>query len=869
VSDKELKFLISATADQAVREFKRTGDEAKASLGEAETAVDGLEDKLAGVSAGKRLAAELSTAADGIVADLGRADAAADRLSAALGPEMSAQLGRSGVDKLIVDFKRAGLTFEDIEQDAEDLALAVRKLEGVGRQAAAGMDDIDSAARRVGTTTDNTRSVVANFAGNAVQELPGVGAAMGPMNMAIGQFAEYAAEGNIRLSSFVKAAGGLGVAGVVLATIASEMERAAKVRTFNKEQVEEWTSALRDGETVAKSLRDTLEESGKLEFVTWDGGNVREGLSKMDIAPTLAKLGLTIDDFNKLVAGGAPLIEEWARKTMDAGAATADINIVMGAATSAVENLASAQRTAAVTAQVLATETDKVGGSAETAQERVERLAAAAQHHADQAEYYKSRMAAAAEGTEGLGDEAEDAAAKVDKLSTSWDRFTGRLDKQEMRADIADGFDDIEQAATAAYDAASKGSDDAESKGRDYERQVREQKRQIAEYAEEVLKLPPKALTEVMAAIDHGQLAEAQRLLDALVKDRIVKVTANITGVFDGEYYDSGAGRGGRPAPAPAAAATPTTAESAPTSMSSTSLSYSTGPIVEPEPPEEPEEEQGPTRKELLLRDLERLRRRYQVDDLDPDQYLVRLRALMRKYRPPRLSDGWMAIWSEMDRAKADRRAAKEAAEEAAADQAEANAPYVPDRWEQAANAQTAAEAAKDLSSTTASTYAALTDKDPDNDASALDAWARAIYNDIVARADVSKLTRGERGRRWANWVRAQLQAAIAENPTLAGRLRIYLTGVPRFPKKDTADTDDTDPKAGSASGSRSGGDAAGGGQSPLSATDGFGELSSDAAGNTYHIHLQSLLRPTAADGRVIVEAIKDYERQAGKGWRL
>jgi hypothetical protein len=162
---------------------------------------------------------------------------------------------------------------------------------------------------------------------------------------------------------------------------------------------------------------------------------------------------------------------------------------------------------------------------------------------------------------------------------------------------------------------------------------------------------------------------------------------------------------------------------------------------------------------------------RYERGTFTADAYLAELRRLQAAYKWGKHSEPGMALWREI------RRVNKEI-KEAAAELVKENDGPGRDPWQQAAANQAAVEASQNLASTAASSMADLTDRDPNNDASALDAWAAAIWRDIEARADRKF---DVKGRRWADFARKQLERAIAANPPLASRLRVYLLGIPSF----------------------------------------------------------------------------------------
>lgn len=192
------------------------------------------------VDTGKQFAATMRQVADKVERDLQETEQAAKALADALGPELSAALGQSKVENYAVQFRRAGLSIDDVTANIDDLADSVRRLEGID----APVRDIGAAVDDVGRKTERTGSVVANFAGNAAQELPGVGAAFGPLNMAIGQFVEYASEGDISFSKFLKAAGGLAALTVGIQLLSSAFEASAKQQELLKQRTDEVVPAI-------------------------------------------------------------------------------------------------------------------------------------------------------------------------------------------------------------------------------------------------------------------------------------------------------------------------------------------------------------------------------------------------------------------------------------------------------------------------------------------------------------------------------------------------------------------------------------------------------------------------------------------------
>jgi hypothetical protein len=259
--------------------------------------------------AGDQLADAFNKTADEMRRRMAELSSTADVLADSLGPEMVAAIEASGrtVEDEVQRFERMGLTLDDIKISSQQLADAMKNMDDAARQSTGQMGD---GFKKVAGDVDQTRSVVANFAGNAIQELPGVGAAFGPLNMAIGQFAEYASEGNIQLGNFVKAAGGLAAAtiGIQLLSMAiqsmGEKQREMDARTeevseaLDRQIVRSYELAVASG-TAAGGVDGLAASQNALSVALTAGGEDSEklvqalgtlGISANDAAAVLARL---------------------------------------------------------------------------------------------------------------------------------------------------------------------------------------------------------------------------------------------------------------------------------------------------------------------------------------------------------------------------------------------------------------------------------------------------------------------------------------------------------------------------------------------------------------------------------------------------
>lgn len=129
----------------------------------------------------------------------------------------------------------------------------------------------------------------------------------------------------------------------------------------------------------------------------------------------------------------------------------------------------------------------------------------------------------------------------INKLKDAYAKLRGELSDESAYLDVQDGFEDVQTAAEDAYIAAVEGADDAASKARDYRQAQISLNESVLDYAENVGDIPPETVTEILAMIDEGLLAEAQAKLDALAQPKNVYMRAVVIG--------DGVARGGRGQP--------------------------------------------------------------------------------------------------------------------------------------------------------------------------------------------------------------------------------------------------------------------------------------------------------------------------------
>lgn len=252
-------------------------------------------------TAGAKMETAYKMVASGMRKDMASVDEAVELLKDSLGPEMAAKLDQAGVsiEKQIGEWRKLGLTLDDIKMDSDSLATGLLDLDDAARR---GTGSVGDGMRKVAGETEQTRSVMANFVGNAVQELPGMGAAFGPLNMAMGQFAEYATEGNISMKNFLTAAGGMAAVTVGFQLLSAGIkalgadEREMKARTA--EVVDAMDDQVRSTWELAAA---SSEAGGKIDGLAaanraLSNGLLQAGDDGKKLRLALGEIGLTGDD---------------------------------------------------------------------------------------------------------------------------------------------------------------------------------------------------------------------------------------------------------------------------------------------------------------------------------------------------------------------------------------------------------------------------------------------------------------------------------------------------------------------------------------------------------------------------------------------
>lgn len=252
--------------------------------------VSGLDDT---ESAGKRVAGAMKQLAGDAEASFRDSRDAADRLAAALGPEMVAQIEAGGrsVDGYITDLQRMGLTFDDIRTDVDELADAIRRVDTT-RSSIEGLKaplkDVDANLNAVRTSGDQSRAVLGSMVGGSAADLAGLGGVAGTLASTLDQMTSYAVEGQFSLKNLASIAGPMVGVGVAVAGVSWAMGKLKAASEKAKKEAE-----LMLG--VHEKIRD-----GKFEDAA---GELAESYG--DLVRSLSDMGVPQDEVMQFIIGAS------------------------------------------------------------------------------------------------------------------------------------------------------------------------------------------------------------------------------------------------------------------------------------------------------------------------------------------------------------------------------------------------------------------------------------------------------------------------------------------------------------------------------------------------------------------------------------
>jgi hypothetical protein len=432
-------------------------------------------------STGKKVARAMQILSDDAEAAFRDAKDAADKLATALGDDTVAEIKAAGrsVEGYVGDLQRMGLSFDDVRLDVDALAESIRKVEATKaaldapKVATANLgDEARIAAGKVDGLRDNSdqaRGVLGSMVGGSAADLLGLGGIAGTAASAIDQMASYAVEGGLNLSDMAKLVGPLAGLGLVTMGITAAMgaqQAAAEKLRKETEMLVEVEQARADGDT--ETVIDTLAEAYR------------------DTLPILEEYGLGVKEIDEVLGGNTETIEELRAKLKDY-----DRQLLNTKGMTIDEIYALDDKRAALDAVIGTLE------RADTAQ-------------GDAREQMEKSEAATAAWTEYLTTETTPA---LRDLEAAYKQLTGQLSNEEawinlresmigFTADMASGELSVLEQRQALVDVKSS----------------------LIDYLTSLDGVPTSMQTEILADINDGEVAEAERKLNILARARGVQV---------------------------------------------------------------------------------------------------------------------------------------------------------------------------------------------------------------------------------------------------------------------------------------------------------------------------------------------------------
>jgi hypothetical protein len=488
-------------------------------------------------SAGKAMARAIERSADDMISEI---DATARAVEA-----LDRHMDGMDVDTrdVVADLKRVGLTAQDIEQDAEELATALRKSEDVKVHASQqGFDDLGQAVGSVREESDRANDASRGFLGGMVGDSAAAATGIGPLGEAVSQLTEGIAEGEIGFKKLVTAGLGLGAIAIAFTKIKDAKEKASRIEAFRSDLVDDYTEALDGAENKLDAVVEYLREAGEIQFQSFFSDDVE------DATEDLAALGMTVEQFSRLVIGGKPAIDEWQEAMAAAGIEGEHYDdVLMAAGTHAMAYIEQQERATVQTA-VFGESAEEAARRAEQMAEASERSAEAAEEEAEAREELNDILESEIEARMSLFDvqrsqqEAEwdviDAVEQYEEVAsdaeaTDRDREEATLDvvaavqrKAEADLQAAENMAKLEgrtMSAADEMDAFNASAVDAAMSLRGPARDA------VIDWIATTNGIPASKVTSIRAAINRGDVAEANRLINEASRTRsaAVKVTVD------------------------------------------------------------------------------------------------------------------------------------------------------------------------------------------------------------------------------------------------------------------------------------------------------------------------------------------------------
>lgn len=268
---------------------------------------------------------------------------------------------------------------------------------------------------------------------------------------------------------------------------------------------------LRETEGAAKDLSDTVQATPWEQLRRDAEGwllNLGNGLGRLANADFGAGFGQGIDEARERLEGGTrqttAVVENAARIIRDRWGAAGDaIRSALDAASGDATDLGTAGRDAA---QIVQEEIDD-------AAERVRRFGS--------------------DGVENMNQVSDAAAGTADALAGVGEelgRLLGQLSEEQAVNSLADQWDRVLEAQAEYYTAEKNGSEGATKAQREYRDELIKMALDVGRFAQQVGDIPQERLVRLATAIENDSIAEIERALDDIFRDRTIRLDVSGTG---------------------------------------------------------------------------------------------------------------------------------------------------------------------------------------------------------------------------------------------------------------------------------------------------------------------------------------------------
>lgn len=254
--DMEFRIIANDDASQVVERVAQKVDKLDGTKAEIELEADGKKAEKEVKSLAERLEGLTERQQEIVLkAEIGNAEADIKRLERSFKDFRSmtddeVQIRLIALDNATEDLETAQKLRDDLNAKKVEIQVEVDQTGGA-RQS---LGDLDSKLKDVEVQGDQSRSVLANMAGNSAQDLGEVGGVVGTLGVGLGQLAEYATEGNIKLSQLAA------VAGPMLALAAAGLAVQYAVENIGKAQEQ-------TDQKTASATQSLLEQLGVLDRI--------------------------------------------------------------------------------------------------------------------------------------------------------------------------------------------------------------------------------------------------------------------------------------------------------------------------------------------------------------------------------------------------------------------------------------------------------------------------------------------------------------------------------------------------------------------------------------------------------------------------